>query len=811
MKKSSILKKLVYVFGGLLGLLVVAAIVIPLVVDVDKYRPQIVQAANEKINGKIELGKLGLSLWGRVKVDIDGLKVSDAQGRPVVEVKDAGLNLPLLSILSGRPELRVVLNNPVINVVKQKNGKLNAMALMKETPAADSSPSGAPTTSGSATPTKDGGSTEIPGIVLNSKLTFLIQHAKLAYKDEITGDAYKVDDLNVKLQDVSPSSTIPFEITANLDLAMKNGAKVTGPVVLEGSAKAISSGSSFEKADLTASLKLDGAEIVYPGSFQKAKGTALGADLAGTVGKDQFAFPTLKLRLADVVIDGSTSGKTSPESTTIDFKAQSNQIDVAKLGALSPLVKQYDLNGIVELKVRASGPTDKLDYGSDIKFNKVSLNHESMKQSLEVNGALSVATNEIKNLLVNLSAKDFDVKLSGSMQNFMAPRFKFNLASNVMDLDGLLKASEKAAEARKEQAKSQTQAAESKGSSGQAAAAPVVDYNAMFKPLRENAIAAAAAGTFDFSINRMKSTGVVIDGIKGQLALNNLLLSLRDFSMRIFEGSIKGGMSFNAKPVKPEVGTNLVVTGLKTQKMVESQMPFARNTVKGVISANLNIGGPGLNQADIVSAWKGNGVLEIQEAVFSTLDIGRQIRDGVIAKLPDIAKSKVKVSDALLNWKGEYEHVRMKYALASGRFNINEISGKAHPNKGMDLKGNGAVQLKDYALELNLDLIDTYNMTGGSEIARDKRYGHFTLSPRVTGTLFSPKFDWGSTMSKLAQSAAETKGKQALQKALGDKLPGGLGKIIGGGNKDSGGNGSQQPAQKPADQVKGVLKGFFGR
>ena len=42
------LKWLGILVGSLIGLVVVAAIVVPLVVDVDKYRPQIVEAANQQ-------------------------------------------------------------------------------------------------------------------------------------------------------------------------------------------------------------------------------------------------------------------------------------------------------------------------------------------------------------------------------------------------------------------------------------------------------------------------------------------------------------------------------------------------------------------------------------------------------------------------------------------------------------------------------------------------------------------------------------------------------------------------------------------
>jgi hypothetical protein len=46
--------------------------------------------------------KLGLSLWGRVNIDVDGLKLTDAAGHSVVAVKDASFNLPLMSLFTGR-------------------------------------------------------------------------------------------------------------------------------------------------------------------------------------------------------------------------------------------------------------------------------------------------------------------------------------------------------------------------------------------------------------------------------------------------------------------------------------------------------------------------------------------------------------------------------------------------------------------------------------------------------------------------------------------------------------------------------------
>lgn len=797
---ASVAKKLLMVFGGLFVLMLLAAIIVPLVVDVDKYRPTIVSKVNERIDGKLELGHLDLSLWGRVHIDIDGLKLTDAAGRTVVDVKDASFNMPLLSLLTGSPRLRLAMDEPTINLVKQRNGKINAMTLMKQEPGAGGAGAGKPGAAG-APATK--GETEVPGIVMNSRFTVLLTDAKFSYKDEVTGDSYKIDDLNLRIEDVSPSGTMPFEISADLDLLAQKKIKVTGPVVLQGNVKADSSGGELRRANVAASLELDGAEIIYPGVINKAKGVALGAELKANFADDSFGTEKMFFKLADVTIDGSLTGKTTGDVTTVDFKAQSNKIDIEKLGKLSPLVKEYNLNGLVEIAVNAQGPTSNLGYGANVKFNKISLNHESMKQPLEVNGALVVATNQIQNLTMKLGAKEFDLNVNGSLQNFTAPRFKFSVVSNKMNLDELLKASAKAAEERREQAKVETSPG---GAANDKAVANVVDYNAMFKPLRESPVAARAAGTVDFNLKSVKSTGIVISDVKGQMALSNLLMQLKDFSMGIFGGQIKGGMSFNAKAAKPEVATNIAVINVDTQKAAAQSMPIARNSIKGVIGAALNIGGPGVNMSDIITNWKGGGNMDIREAHFKTLEIGRAIRDGALTKLPEPLRGKIRVPDKVIDHQGKYEVVGMRFGLNNGILNITDINGKAYPNQGLDLKGGGEVRMADYKLDLTLDIIDTYDLLNADKIAKDSRYGHFTLSPKVGGTLFEPKFDWGATIGKLAENAARQQAKEAIQKNVG-KLPGGLGKIFGGDKKE----GEQKQEQKPADAVKGALKGIFGR
>src|SRR5258708_7446431 len=137
------MKKIAIVLGCLLGLFVIAALVVPMVVNVDKYRPQIIQAADEHLNGKLELGKLSLSLWGQIRIEVAGLSLTDTSGHKLVDVKDAYFHLPFFSILSGSPLITFKMIQPTLLVVKNKAGKINLLSLAKTAPGGTPAP-GAP-------------------------------------------------------------------------------------------------------------------------------------------------------------------------------------------------------------------------------------------------------------------------------------------------------------------------------------------------------------------------------------------------------------------------------------------------------------------------------------------------------------------------------------------------------------------------------------------------------------------------------------------------------------------------------------------
>lgn len=127
------MKKLAWILGGLFIAMVVALVSVPLFVNVDQYRGVITDEVNKRIQGKVELGKLHLSLWGAIKIHAESIVVKvNGFPDPMVDTKNFHLEIPFLSVLTGAPNVTAVLEQPKISLVKETDGRLNALELVKK-------------------------------------------------------------------------------------------------------------------------------------------------------------------------------------------------------------------------------------------------------------------------------------------------------------------------------------------------------------------------------------------------------------------------------------------------------------------------------------------------------------------------------------------------------------------------------------------------------------------------------------------------------------------------------------------------------
>ncbi len=719
----NVMKKVAIVFGVLIGLFVIAAITVPMFFNVDKYRPQIVSAADERLNGKLELGKLSLSLWGQIRIQIDGLQLTDARGNKVVSVKDAYFHLPFSSIFSGSPSLTLNMRQPALNVVKDKNGKLNVMTLVKQTPAetqqgTTGQPQGAPA---------GGGETKLPGIVAHSRLGMEITNAFLTYQDEVLGSETKVSDLNVTAKNLSLSHEMSLEVVANLDSEtkaadQKGGATIVkGPIRLTALADPKVSGGKFESVDLKAKMSLDDLDIRVGDVFHKEKGIDAHADLVMTASPDaaQITSTTIKFFNAEVQGKGSVSNLSAKDASgkpasVVNFSMKSNAIDLKPWNQLVPMLSQYELGGNAELSAEANGPADKLGYKALLKVNSLTAKAPNLKEQPKFDATISVVTDQIDHLLLTMNAPGNNLQVQGKVVNFQAPKADFQVTSTGMDLDRLINFPPPA--------EKQASAGKPTGAATTAENAPAKsDLDASLEPLRTNKAIQSLVANIGVNIRSIKVKGAVLSDIVSKMSMRDLVASVDSASMKVFGGGVKASFSTNLRPKAPTYKFDASVARLDIAQAIASQFQALKNTLTGMASFEMNGTGASFNTEPAMANLSSKGKFKVENAVFTTLDVGKMVTEGlngalgkIADKIPGLQGKKI---GGMEGKESRYEIVSSDFSIHGGQFSAPNFVAKAAANKGIDLKGNIAIGLKDQSLKANFEVIDTYNMTHAKDIS----------------------------------------------------------------------------------------------
>jgi AsmA protein len=706
------MKKTVLLMGGLIALLLVAAVAVPLFVDVDRYRPQLVEKANSLINGRVDLGKLKLSLWGRIKVDVAGLQLQDSKNRKVVSVADASFVLPFSSVLSGSPRLTLVMDKPAISVVRDSQGELNVVTLMKKSTAApqESAPG--------AVPAPKSSEVQVPAIVARSRLGVEIRDGALQFLDEKAKLESKVDGLQLHLKDASVTQPTQLTVEALLDTKVGQQVRLKGPVRLDLDTTPVISGSEIKELGASLQAEAGDLEIEMPGLFQKKKGIPLSVTGRLAIGSTEARVDSFSAKFHNAEI--SFTGKVDQLTTEpkLALKARTNGIDLKPWDALVPMLQPFQLSGKTTLDLDIGGSASALRYGGNLQLEAISFTHPTFKANPRLDGSIRIATNQLENIALTMTAPDSDLKMTGKVVDFLKPRVTLD-ATGSMDLDQWIdftKPKQLAAAAA-------TAAASGSPAPGAGGKVPVQDLDALLDPMRKNAIALATEVRVNLKLQKFKAYQAPMSNVAVVATMKDLAVNLEAASLRLFEGSAAFTGKMDMKPTKPTYSFTAKVDGLQLHEAVESQFSFLKNTLLGKLSAIASGSGASFNVDPAIRALEMKGSFDVKQARFSTLDITKMAFEGINQSLAKVAEKVPALKGRGLGAPGSresaYEFIRSKFQISGGKFNAPDFEAKAEPNKGIDLKARVAVNLRDLSLDTKFELIDTYNLTRAKDMSAD--------------------------------------------------------------------------------------------
>ena len=422
------MKRALKIVGIIVGILILIALVLPFVINVNSFRPRIESELTTALGRKVSVGNLGLSIWSG-SLSADDIAIADDptfSNSPFIRAKSLGVGVEVMPLIFSKTLhiTDLTLTDPQVSLLRARSGRWNFSTIGKAAPQKNAAPpkqAAAPaSTEKSSSPAES-----------NSDQSFQqnLSVGKLSIKDGVvsirdTGNASKArvyKNVNVTVKNFAFSSQFPFTLSADLPGG--------GTVKLDGNAGPINP-SDAAATPLQAKLNLKSLDLAASGFVDPSSGISGVANFDGTVNSDgkqansSGHATTDKLKLSP---KGSPAPKTVnlQYATTYDLEKQNGRLtqgDVTVGKAVAKLSGTYDLQGEsanLNMKLNADNmPVDDLEsmlpaLGVTLPSGS-SLQGGTLSSDLTINGPVSklVITGPVKLVDTKLHGFDLGSKMS---------------------------------------------------------------------------------------------------------------------------------------------------------------------------------------------------------------------------------------------------------------------------------------------------------------------------------------------------------------------------------------------------------------
>ena len=103
-RRLKMARKIIYIVGGLVVLLLIVAAILPFVIDANRFRPEIESSLNTALNRKVDIGNIRLSILSG-GVTVENIAISDDpafNNGPFLKAKSLTVNVEMLPLIFSR-------------------------------------------------------------------------------------------------------------------------------------------------------------------------------------------------------------------------------------------------------------------------------------------------------------------------------------------------------------------------------------------------------------------------------------------------------------------------------------------------------------------------------------------------------------------------------------------------------------------------------------------------------------------------------------------------------------------------------------
>ena len=303
------MKKLLIIGGIVVAVIIVIILLVPLFIDVDHFRPDVEAKLSGALGRQVHIGKLSASIFSGAAADDISISDDPAFSRqPFLKASKLEIGVDWMPLIFSR-QLHInslTIDRPEVTLLKNAAGRWNFSSL-----------------GGGGQASSGGGAADQNFSI--ARVQIKNGELKVGHSGGREGahvDTYK--NVTLDARDVSPSSAIPFTLTADTPGG--------GSLELKGSAGPLHAG-DMARTPLDATLQLKHVNLAETGFFDADSGIAGLLDFNGTVksdGRQMHSEGTAKASELKV----SKNGAPAKQPVTLDYKSDyALQTDTGTLNA----------------------------------------------------------------------------------------------------------------------------------------------------------------------------------------------------------------------------------------------------------------------------------------------------------------------------------------------------------------------------------------------------------------------------------------------------------------------------------------------
>jgi len=821
---------------------------------VNKNKGVVISRIENSLDRKVEVGEIGVSIFGGLGLSLDNFKVEDNKAFSdgnFVEASKLIVNVKFLPLLKKDFQIKkFTLNDPVINLIRDKNGTYNFSNLIKES-SKETKEDGkessyfigiADITNGTLHYKDRKDNTEIDvskidfsseGIEKNKPISFDLALAVLSSdqnikvngsigpSDETTGfenapvdltvdiDSVNFADLNknfpqlkemlpqglglngplktsfntkgtgskLDINDLKFSGAVLGSNTQNLNVSgnvgpvgsgadgdiklnldfsldpvefqnLKNFKQVgdslpkelsgEGPINLKGKISGTQDNLSLSSVVFNAT----GTKLTYGDLFVKEKGTAFTISTDSDVGKTAVNFKTLNIVLNKLEADiKGTMGL--GDKSSFDLSLVSDNADLGSLADNLADLKNYNVNGALDIDLDIKGTSDDPKIYGTVKLNDIGASPEGLVKPITgLNGVINFNGNGAKLDKTELNIGSSRLYIDANITDFSPLTGSYDLTSPELHLSDMSKTATK---------------------------------GEVFKDVKiAGQINSNGTQSADISSSNGKVSKVNYKKLNGKATLKDGVIDFNDFKFDFLNAKFKSKGSFDLSGDVPKFQMDTDLTGVSVTELAKTFLNPTEYPLVGVSTIKLAFKGIGKGWEEISKTLEGKGNIEIKEGGIKNVNIADSVVGGITG-VPGLtnfisADTKEKYPSVFKSKDTNFYNFNTPISIKDGKVNMDKINistkdykvnGKGYVGLDGSMDMNGVVALSgdmsDHLVEQK-DLVKYLKNTNGNvEIP-------FTLDESMTP---QPDMDY---LQNSFQRAAKDKSKEQLKKKIIESL-----------------------------------------